>query len=193
MHYGEQIKTVFEKEIAALENVKDTIDENIDDIISVLCNCKGKVVFSGIGKSGHISAKNASTFSSLGTPSIFMHPAEAKHGDLGLLDSNDVVVLVSYSGESHEITDLLPYIKLKSITTIAITGNNNSTLYRECDFAYCFPEIQEATRYGLAPTSSTTSLLVLGDALAIVLAEQKGFQKEDFATLHPGGVLGKCV
>ena len=178
MHYGEQIKTVFEKEIVSLENVKDTIDDNIDDIISVLCNCKGKVVFSGIGKSGHISAKIASTFSSLGTPSIFMHPAEAKHGDLGLLDSNDVVVLVSYSGESHEITDLLPYIKLKSITTIAITGNNNSTLYRECDFAYCFPEIP---------------LLVLGDALAIVLAEQKGFQKEDFATLHPGGVLGKCV
>ena len=131
MHYGEQIKTVFEKEIAALENVKDTIDENIDDIISVLCNCKGKVVFSGIGKSGHISAKIASTFSSLGTPSIFMHPAEARHGDLGLLDSNDVVVLVSYSGESREITDLLPYIKLKSITTIAITGNNDSTLYRE--------------------------------------------------------------
>ena len=182
MHYGEHIKTVFEKEIAALENVKDTIDENIDDIISVLCNCKGKVVFSGIGKSGHISAKIASTFSSLGTPSIFM-----------LLDSNDIVVLVSYSGESHEITDLLPYIKLKSITTIAITGNIDSTLYRECDFAYCFPEIEEATRYGLAPTSSTTSLLVLGDALAIVLAEQKGFQKEDFATLHPGGVLGKCV
>lgn len=193
MHYGEQIKTVFEKEIASLENVKDTIDDNIDDIISVLCNCKGKVVFSGVGKSGHISAKIASTFSSLGTPSIFMHPAEAKHGDLGLLDSNDVVVLVSYSGESREITDLLPYIKLKSITTIAITGNIDSTLYRECDFAYCFPEIEEATRYGLAPTSSTTSLLVLGDALAIVLAEQKGFQKEDFATLHPGGVLGKCV
>jgi arabinose-5-phosphate isomerase len=191
MEYKEQIKTVFDKEIEALRITKDSIDESLNEIIDVLAQCQGKVVFSGVGKSGCISAKIASTFSSLGTPSFFLHPTEAKHGDLGLLDSRDVVVLVSYSGESSEVTDLIPYIKSKSITTIAVTGNSHSTLYRECDLAYCFPEMKEATRFGLAPTSSTTAFLVLGDALAVVLSEIKDFQKEDFAALHPGGVLGE--
>lgn len=193
MRYSEQIKTVFDKEIEALNLTKDSIDEKLNEIIDVLAHCQGKVIFSGVGKSGYISAKIASTFSSLGTPAIFMHPTEAKHGDLGLLDSKDVVVLVSYSGESSEVTDLLPYIKSKSIKTIAITGNSDSPLYKGCDYVYCFPSFQEATRFGLAPTSSTTALLVLGDALAVVLSEIKDFQKEEFAALHPGGVLGECV
>ena len=186
MVYSEQIKTVFEKEIEALIVTKDSINNELNDIINVLSKCEGKVVFSGIGKSGHISTKIASTFSSLGTPSIFMHPAEAKHGDLGLLNKNDIVVLVSYSGESEEVIGLLPYIKDKNILTIALTGNKDSTLFKECELAYCFPEFEEATRFGIAPTSSTTALLVLGDALAVVLSEIKGFQKDDFAAIHPG-------
>ena len=191
MGYSEQIKTVFDKEIEALNITKDSIGSELNDIIDALSKCEGKVVFSGIGKSGHISANIASTFSSLGTPSIFMHPAEAKHGDLGLLNKNDIVVLVSYSGESEEVTGLLPYIKDQKIKSIAVTGNKSSTLYKKCDLAYCFPEFEEATRFGIAPTSSTTALLAFGDALAVVLSDIKDFGKSDFAAIHPGGVLGE--
>ena len=180
-----------DKEIEALNITKDSIGSELNDIIDALSKCEGKVVFSGIGKSGHISAKIASTFSSLGTPSIYMHPAEAKHGDLGLLNKTDIVVLVSYSGESEEVLSLLPYIKDQKIKSIAVTGNKSSTLYKKCDLTYCFPKFEEATRFGIAPTSSTAALLVLGDALAVVLSEIKGFQKEDFAAIHPGGVLGE--
>ena len=114
------------------------------------------------------------------------------HG-LVMLDEKDVVVLLSRSGQTEEIINLLPYIKSRGITTIGITGSNDSVLSRECDLVYCFIEIEEATRYGLAPTSSTTALLVMGDALAAVLADKKGFRKEEFAALHPGGTLGECV
>lgn len=193
MGYSKRIKTVFEKEIIALEATKNIIDGSLDEIIDVLIGCKGKVVFSGVGKSGHIAAKIASSFSSMGTPAMFMHPTEARHGDLGILEDKDIVILVSYSGESEEITELLPYIKSKGIKTIGFTGNKQSSLFNMCDLSFCFPEFEEASRFGIAPTSSTTALLVLGDALAIVLSEQKDFQKEDFAAIHPGGVLGDCI
>ena len=191
MGYIEQIKTVFEKEIEALNTTKDSIGSELNDIIDALSKCEGKVVFSGIGKSGHISAKIASTFSSLGTPSIYMHPAEAKHGDLGLLNKTDIVVLVSYSGESEEVLSLLPYIKDQKIKSIALTGNKSSTLYKKCDLTYCFPKFEEATRFGIAPTSSTAALLAFGDALAVVLSDIKDFGKADFAAIHPGGILGE--
>lgn len=193
MNYNEQIRAVFDKEIKALETARENIGGSLDAIIETLYRCKGKVVFSGVGKSGNIGAKIASTFSSLGTPSFFMHPVEARHGDLGMLDKNDVVVLLSYSGESREVIDLLPYIKNKGITSVCITGNSLSTLSKECDITYSFPEMEEASRFGLAPTSSSTTLLVFGDAIAVVLSELKEFQKEDFAALHPGGALGGCV
>lgn len=193
MGYSEKIKAVYQKEIEALASVADSMDYRLDAIIDTLYRCKGKVVFTGVGKSGHIGAKIASTFSSLGTPAFFLHPTEAKHGDLGMLDEKDIVVLLSNSGQSEEIISLLPHIKDRGITTIGITGNDQSVLSKECDLVYCFIEIEEATRYGLAPTSSTTALLVMGDALAAVLAEMKGFQKKDFAALHPGGALGGCV
>ncbi len=193
MGYSEQIKTVYQKEINALVSVADSLDDRIDVIVDALFKCEGKVVFTGVGKSGHIGAKIASTFSSLGTPAFFLHPTEAKHGDLGMLDEKDVVVLLSRSGQTEEIINLLPYIKSRGITTIGITGSNDSVLSRECDLVYCFIEIEEATRYGLAPTSSTTALLVMGDALAAVLADKNGFRKEEFAALHPGGTLGECV
>ena len=193
MGYSEQIKTVYQKEINALVSVADSLDDRINMIVDALFKCEGKVVFTGVGKSGYIGAKIASTFSSLGTPAFFLHPTEAKHGDLGMLDEKDVVVLLSRSGQTEEIINLLPYIKSRGITTIGITGSNDSVLSRECDLVYCFIEIEEATRYGLAPTSSTTALLVMGDALAAVLADKNGFRKEEFAALHPGGTLGECV
>ena len=191
MGYSEQIRAVFDKEIEALRTAKDNIGDSLDAVIETLYQCKGKVIFSGVGKSGNIGAKLASTFSSLGTPSFFMHPVEARHGDLGMLDQNDVVILLSYSGESREVIDLLPYIQSKGITSICITGNSASTLSKGCDITYSFPAMEEASRFGLAPTSSTTTLLVFGDALAVVLSELKGFRREDFIALHPGGVLGE--
>ena len=193
MHYSEQIKTVFEKEIEALKATQNSIDSSIDNIIDAIIECKGKVVISGIGKSGQIGAKIASTFSSMGTPSIFLHPTDALHGDLGILDERDIVALLSNSGETAEVISLLPHIKNKGIKTIGFTGNNQSTLFKECDLAFCFPEFQEACRFGVAPTSSTTALLTLGDALAVVISEQKNFQKDDLASVHPGGILGGSV
>ena len=191
MNYKEQIRAVFDKEIKALDTAKENIGGSLDAVIEALYQCKGKVVFSGVGKSGNIGAKLASTFSSLGTPSFFMHPVEARHGDLGMLDKNDVVVLLSYSGESREVTDLLPYIRKNGITSICITGNSKSTLSKGCDITYSFSEMEEASKFGLAPTSSTTTLLVFGDAVAVILSELKGFRKEDFAAIHPGGTLGE--
>lgn len=193
MGYSEQIRAVFDKEIEALRTAKENIGDSLDTIIETLYRCKGKVVFSGVGKSGFIGRKIAATFSSLGTPAIFMHPTEAQHGDLGFLDKDDIVVLLSYSGESAEVVGLLPYLKSREITTIGITGNHHSTLSVGCDLAYIFPDMEEASKYGLAPTSSTTALLVFGDALAVVLSELKGFQKENFVELHPGGVLGEVL
>lgn len=184
-------QNIFNIEIEALEKTRNAIDNNFVKIVDLILRCKGKVVITGMGKPGHIGTKISATLASLGTPSFFMHPAEAMHGDLGMLDRKDVIFFMSYSGESTEITNLLPVIKEIGATTIAITGNPNSTLARECQYHFFFPKFKEACYLHLAPTSSTTSLLVLGDALAVVTSKLRNYSKEDFGLHHPAGSLGK--
>jgi arabinose-5-phosphate isomerase len=184
-------KNIFDIEIGALEKTRDAIGEDFTKIVELILHCQGKVILTGIGKPGHIATKIAATFASLGTPSFFMHPSEAMHGDLGMVDSKDVVILVSYSGESGEVTTLLPVLNDIGCTTIAITGNAKSTLAKGCQFHFFFPPFEEACYLHLAPTSSTTALLVIGDALAVVVSKLRNYTKEDFGLHHPAGSLGK--
>lgn len=187
----EEAMSIFDKEIVALEKTKAAIGSDFEKILELILNCEGKMVLTGMGKPGHIAAKMAATFASLGTPSFFMHPGEAMHGDLGMVEKKDVVMLMSYSGESEEVTRLMPVLQEIGCTTIAITGKPKSTLAKECQYHFFFPEFEEACYMHLAPTSSTTALLVLGDALAVVASRAKNYTKEDFGLHHPAGALGK--
>lgn len=186
-----EAKRVFDIEINALKKTRDVLDEAFIRILDLITNCEGKVVITGMGKPGHIATKLAATFSSLGTPSFCLHPGEAMHGDLGMISKNDVVIAISYSGESDEIIQIVPNIRLIGATLVAITANNNSTLAREADVTQILPEFEEACYLGLAPTSSTTAELCYGDALAVVASRVYGFKKEDFGKVHPAGTLGK--
>lgn len=186
-----EAKSIFDKEIKALEKTKEAIGEDFEKIVELMLNCEGKVVLTGIGKPGHIATKIAATLASLGTPSFFMHPGEALHGDLGMVEKKDIVVLMSYSGESEEVTRLMPVLQEIGCTTVAITGKQKSTLARECQYHFFFPEFEEACYMHLAPTSSTTALLVLGDALALTTSRMRNYTKEDFGLHHPAGALGK--
>ncbi len=191
MDYIREAKVIFEKEILALEKTKEALDDHFSEIIELIIHCQGKLVLTGMGKPGHIGTKMAATFASLGVPSFFMHPAEAMHGDLGMVEKKDVVMLMSYSGESEEVIRLLPALKEIGCSRIAVTGNPKSTLAKDCPYHFYFPEFEEACYMHLAPTSSTTSLLVLGDALAVVSSKVKNFTKEDFGLYHPAGALGR--
>ena len=184
-------KNVFFTEIEALERTRDTINDDFVRIVDLIFQCQGKVVLTGMGKPGHIATKIAATLASLGTPSFYIHPGEAMHGDLGMIDNKDIVILMSYSGESSEVVSLLPVLKEIGCTTMAITGNANSTLARETEYHFIFPAFKEACYLHLAPTSSTTALLVVGDALAVVLSKLRNYTKEDFGLHHPAGALGK--
>lgn len=186
-----EAKRVFDIEIKALEKTRDSLDETFTCILDEISKCEGKVIVTGIGKPGHIAQKLAATFSSLGTPSFYLHPAEAMHGDLGMVSKNDVVIAISYSGESDEILKIVPIIKLIGARLIAITGNNESSLAKNSDIVQVLPEFDEACHLGLAPTSSTTTELVYGDALAVVASEIYEFKNSDFGKLHPAGALGK--
>lgn len=187
----EDAKRVFEIEIAELEKVKDLLDYNFEQILDVIIHCNGKVIITGMGKSGHIGNKIAATMSSLGTPSFFLHPAEALHGDLGMVSHNDVVIAISSSGESEEIINILPNIKMIGSKIIAITSNPNSTLVKYSDYSQIFPKFQEACYFNMAPTSSTTATLVYGDTLAVVASKYQGFNEKNFGLYHPAGSLGK--
>lgn len=182
---------IFDIEIDALRKTRDSLGEDFVVLVDLVMQCKGKIVLTGMGKPGHIGTKIAATLASLGTPSFFMHPAEAMHGDLGMLSEADVVIMMSYSGESGEVVNLLPALKKIGSTTVAITGNPRSTLARECMYHLFFPPFDEACYLGLAPTSSTTSLLVIGDALAVVASKLRNYSREDFGLHHPAGSLGK--
>jgi arabinose-5-phosphate isomerase len=182
---------VFETEVNAINLVKDALDENFVRIAELISNCKGKVIVTGMGKSGHVSRKIAATLSSLGTSSFFLHPAEALHGDLGMVSANDIVIAISFSGESEEITRILPNIKIIGSTLIGISGNHNSSLVKYSDYSFVFPKFKEACSMNLAPTSSTTVAMVLGDALAVCLAKVYGFHENNYALFHPAGSLGK--
>ena len=189
--YISEAKHIFDREILALEKTKAAIDQDFKIIIELILNCEGKLVLTGMGKPGHIATKMAATFASLGTPSFYMHPGEAMHGDLGMVEQKDVIMLMSYSGESEEVTRLMPVLQEIGCTTVAITGNSKSTLAKECQYHFYFPEFEEACYMHLAPTSSTTALLVLGDAMALVASRAKNYTREDFGLHHPAGALGK--
>lgn len=186
-----QGRQVLEMEAAAILAMKDRIDERFDRAVELILKCAGKVVVTGMGKSGHIANKIAATLASTGTPAFFVHPAELHHGDFGMLDKRDVVVALSGSGETQEIKLALEPIKRLGLPLIALTGNLDSTLARYSDVSVDVAVEREACPLNLAPTSSTTAALAMGDALAVVVMTRRGFKAEDFARSHPGGNLGK--
>ncbi|PHP94196.1 arabinose-5-phosphate isomerase KdsD [Pantoea agglomerans] len=184
-------KTVLRIEREGLEQLDQYINDDFARACALIYACQGKVVVMGMGKSGHIGKKMAATFASTGTPAFFVHPAEASHGDLGMVSKNDVVIAISNSGESNEILALIPVLKRQHITLICMTGRPDSAMGRVADVHLCVHVPQEACPLGLAPTTSTTATLVMGDALAVSLLEARGFTAEDFALSHPGGALGR--
>tara|TARA_B100000989_G_scaffold298130_1_gene286230 strand:- start:1090 stop:2031 length:942 start_codon:yes stop_codon:yes gene_type:complete len=184
------IKSVISKEIKALELLKDSIGDNFIKAIELLYKTNGKIVISGMGKSSHIAKKIASTFSSVGSPSFFVHPGEANHGDLGMITKKECIILISNSGETSELFNIILHCKKLKIPLIAITSNSMSTLGKKSDVVLKIPKKIEACPLELAPTSSTTASLVIGDALAVTLLKKNSFTKQDFSNLHPGGKLG---
>lgn len=182
---------VFDREIAALEATRDSLGPEFEAIVDLVLHCRGKVIITGMGKPGHVGTKIAATLASLGTPAFFMHPAEAMHGDLGMVSGDDVVLMASYSGESEEVVRLLPALREIGCATVAITGNPRSRLAKGCGHHFFFPPFEEACYMGLAPTSSTTALLALGDALAVVVSKLRNYTRKDYALHHPAGALGK--
>ena len=181
---------VITREADALSTLAGTIGDSFTQAVEVLANAKGRVIVSGIGKSGHIARKIAATLASTGTPAQFVHPAEASHGDLGMVTSDDVAVAISYSGEAPELANLVAYTRRFDIPLIGISGRNESTLIRQSDIALILPDAAEACGTGIVPSTSTTMTLALGDALAICLMENRQFTPENFRDFHPGGNLG---
>lgn len=182
-------KSVIDTEITGLKALEDALGDQFTEAVKLILSCKGKLVISGMGKSGHIATKIAATFSSTGTPAIFVHPAEASHGDLGMIAKDDIVILLSNSGETVELRDIIFYCKRFSIPIISIVRRKTSTLVEASDIPFILPEVPEASPVA-APTTSTTMMLAWGDALAMTVMEMKGFSKEDFGVFHPGGKLG---
>lgn len=184
-------KKVLEEERNALQKTLSALDNNFDKAVELILNTKGKVVVTGMGKSGLVGKKIAATLASTGTPSFFLHPAEAIHGDLGMISKEDIVLAISNSGETPELLAIIPTIKRWGNKVISITNNKNSTLAKESDIHLYLNIEREACPLNLAPTSSSTATLALGDALAVALLEMRGFTAEDFARFHPGGSLGR--
>lgn len=182
---------VFDIEIESLQYVASMIDEQFSSAVDAILNAEGKLVVCGMGKSGHIGRKISATFTSTGTPSFFMHPSEAFHGDLGMISPQDIVILISYSGETEEILKIVPFLQWNKNKFIAITGNSKSTLATNAQYHLNVCVKQEACPLELAPTSSTTATLVMGDALAVALMKARDFSPADFARFHPGGRLGR--
>lgn len=178
-------------EAAAVENLIPRINEEFVAAVEKILSCSGRVVVTGMGKSGHVGKKIAATLASTGTPSFFMHPAEAYHGDLGMLTENDVLIAISNSGESSEIVNILPVVRRIGAAIIAMSGKRTSTLCKNCDYFIDIGVEREACPLGLAPTASTTATLAMGDALAMALMDEKNFTSKDFALFHPGGALGR--
>ena len=186
-------RQTIEREIEALKAMEYDLDDTLSLVLDVLQNTKGRVIVTGMGKSGHIGCKIAATMASTGTPSFFLHPSEASHGDLGMVTKDDAVLAISNSGESKELLDILTYCRRFSIPLIAITKNPDSSLGKNSDFILRLPNNREACPLGLAPMSSTTATLVMGDILAAALMVRKGFTEQDFRLRHPGGKLGAIL
>jgi len=191
MNYKEIAQETLNIEAQTLLQASKNIDDVFERAVEIILACKGKLVVTGVGKSGLIGAKMAATFASTGTPSFFLHPTEALHGDLGMISKDDVVIAISYSGESEELSSILPHIKRFNTPLIGMTRNQNSTLGKYSDLVIDVVVEKEACPLDTAPTSSTTLTLALGDALAVCLMRARDFQKSDFASFHPGGALGK--
>jgi arabinose-5-phosphate isomerase len=184
-------RRVLDIEADALRTMASRIDHEFADAVRLILACHGRVVVSGMGKSGHVGGKIAATLASTGTPAFFMHPGEASHGDLGMITADDVVLALSNSGESSEIVSIVPLIKRRGAKLVAMTGNPDSTLAREADAHLNAGVDKEACPLNLAPTASTTAALAMGDALAVALLDARGFSADDFARTHPGGSLGR--
>ncbi|MGE4420144.1 MAG: SIS domain-containing protein [Sulfurimonas sp.] len=191
MNYKQIAQETLNIEAQTLLKCAQNIGDVFDRAVEIILTCKGKLIVSGVGKSGLIGAKMAATFASTGTPSFFLHPTEALHGDLGMIGKDDVVLAISYSGESEELSSILPHIKRFDIPLIGMTRDKSSTLGRYSDLVIDIVVEKEACPLNIAPTSSTTLTLALGDALAVCLMKAKNFKKSDFASFHPGGALGK--
>ncbi|ELM1505867.1 KpsF/GutQ family sugar-phosphate isomerase [Campylobacter jejuni] len=191
MNTLEIAKEVFEKEAQAILDLATNLDENFNQAVNLMLNTKGRCIVSGMGKSGHIGVKIAATLASTGTPSFFIHPGEALHGDLGMLTSEDVLIAISNSGETEEILKIIPAIKKREIPLIVMCGKKNSTLVKQSDIFLNIAVEKEACPLQLAPMSSTTATLVMGDALAAALMKVRNFKPDDFALFHPGGSLGR--
>ena len=186
-----EITKVIDIEMKGLSILKKNINTSVKDAVEVIFNCRGKVILTGMGKSGLVAKKIASTMSSVGTPAIFMHPAEGMHGDLGIIGAEDVVIAIGKSGESSELNGVLPSIKNVGAKIIGIMGDDNSTLARYSDIIINIGDAEEACPFNMAPTTSSTVTMVLGDAMAVVLMKMRRFDLADYALLHPGGQIGK--
>ncbi len=184
-------KRVLKVEAEAVLSLMDKLTNDFEKVVEIIYGCKGRVIVTGIGKSGLVGKKIAATLASTGTPAFFMHPAEASHGDLGMVTSNDVVIAISNSGETEEIIGLIPFLKRFNVTLISMTGNLKSTLSKASETGLDVSVREEACPLGIVPTASTTATLAMGDAVAIALLIKRGFKEEDFACFHPRGSLGK--
>ncbi len=191
MSYLEDGRQVFDKEIKALIDTRNSLDGGFSSFANAICECKGRVILSGMGKSGHIARKITATMQSLGIKSYFMHPAEALHGDLGMLTEDDVIIALSNSGETDEILNLIPAINKVGAKLMCIVGRKDSTLEKNSSMTLILPPMEEAYLGSLVPTSSTTAMLALGDALAVAVAKERGFEAKEFSVFHPKGTLGK--
>ncbi|KPH65108.1 MULTISPECIES: KpsF/GutQ family sugar-phosphate isomerase [Pseudoalteromonas] len=191
LNFIEQGKRVLEIERQALADIAQYLDHNFNQACQLMYQCSGRIIVVGMGKSGHIGNKIAATLASTGTPAFFVHPGEASHGDLGMITRDDVVILISNSGETSEVLNIIPVIKRLGAKMIAMTGNPDSSMATWADVHVCVKVSQEACPLGLAPTASTTATLAMGDAMAVALLETRGFTADDFALSHPGGSLGK--
>ena len=189
--YAKRAKEIFDEEIRELEKLKNSIDISFDQVIDALYHCQGKVVMMGIGKTGIIAHKMAASFASTGTPSIFVNAAEAVHGDLGMINANDIAILVSNSGSTNEILNIIDPLHRLGCKIVAMTGNMDSPLAKRADYALSIHVDEEACPLGIAPTTSTTATLLMGDAMMVCLMEMRQFKAEDFALYHPGGALGR--
>ena len=190
-HWLAWARRALDIEAAAIHGVSQRLDTGFARAVGLLLQCRGRVIVTGMGKSGHIGRKIAATLASTGTPALFLHPAEAGHGDLGMVTAQDLVLALSNSGESDELNLILPVLKRLGVPLIAITGRADSALARHADVVLLSTVVQEACPLNLAPTASTTAQLALGDALAVVALEARGLRAEDFARSHPGGALGR--
>jgi arabinose-5-phosphate isomerase len=190
MNYLKSGKKVLQNEIKALQSLDQSLSDEFNAAAEVISNTKGKVIFLGLGKSGHVARKSAATFSSLGIPSFFVHACEAFHGDFGMIDSHDTIIAFSFSGKTSEVVNAVKICNKNNVSTIGISGDSNSHLAKECQIHLDICVNDEADYLNLAPTSSTTNMMALCDALASSISEEKGFSRSDFHTFHPGGSLG---